>query len=101
MPVDISTSIYQCNMDDRRAVPGGSAIERARDEGILAVEMEAAALYTFANERDLPVVCFTYVTNEMGQGEGEFEKGKENGSTAALEIVLAAIEAWREWNEEN
>jgi uridine phosphorylase len=41
------------------------AIERARDKGILAVEMEAAALYTFANERDCPVVCFAYVANEM------------------------------------
>jgi len=72
-----------------------SAIERARSDGILAVEMEAAALYTFASERDQPVVCFAYVTNEMGQGDGEFEKGDADGSTAALEIVDAAISAWR------
>jgi len=71
-----------------------AAIERARDEGILAVEMEAAALYTFAAERGCPVVCFAYVTNEMGQGDSEFEKGDANGSTAALEIVDAAITAW-------
>lgn len=71
-----------------------AAIERARDDGILAVEMEAAALYTFAAERDRPVVCFAYVTNEMGQGDSEFEKGAANGSTAALEIVDAAITAW-------
>jgi uridine phosphorylase len=71
------------------------AIERARTEGILAVEMEAAALYTFATERDCSVVCFAYVTNEMGQGDSEFEKGDANGSTAALEIVDAAITAYR------
>jgi len=72
-----------------------TAIDRARSDEILAVEMEAAALYTFANERDRPVVCFAYVTNEMGQGDSEFEKGDANGSTAALEIVDAAIEGWR------
>jgi uridine phosphorylase len=71
-----------------------AAIERARDLDILAVEMEAAALYTFASERDCPVVCFAHVTNEMGQGESEFEKGEANGSTAALEVVSAAITAW-------
>jgi uridine phosphorylase len=70
------------------------AIERARSEGVLAVEMEAAALYTFAAERSQPVVCFAHVTNEMGQGEGEFEKGDANGSTAALELVDAAVAGW-------
>jgi uridine phosphorylase len=72
-----------------------AAIERARSEGILAVEMEAAGLYTFAAERDYPVVCFAYVTNEMGQGDGDFEKGAADGSQAALEVVAAAVTAWR------
>lgn len=72
-----------------------TAIERARSDGVLAVEMEAAALYTFASERDQPVVCFAYVTNEMGQGDGEFEKGDADGSTAALEIIAASIAGWR------
>ena len=75
-----------------------AAIERARAEGILAVEMEAAALYTLASERDLPVVCFANVTNEMGQGESDFEKGAANGSTAALEIIESAIEGWKSAN---
>jgi len=72
-----------------------TAIERARSEGVLAVEMEAAALYAFAGERDRPVVCFAYVTNEMGRGDGEFEKGDANGSPAALAVVEAAIDGWR------
>jgi len=76
-----------------------TAIERARSEGVLAVEMEAAALYTFAAERDQPVVCFAYVTNEMGQGDSEFEKGDADGSTAALEIVDAAVAGWRTSDE--
>jgi len=71
-----------------------AAIERARSEGILAVEMEAAALYTFASERGCPIVCFAHVTNEMGRGEGEFEKGDADGSTAALELVDATMSAW-------
>jgi hypothetical protein len=49
--------------------------------------MEAAGLYTFASERDQPVVCFAYVTNEMGQGDSDFEKGDANGSAAALDRV--------------
>jgi len=72
-----------------------TAIDRARAEDILAVEMEAAALYTFASERNNSVVCFAYVTNEMGQGDSEFEKGDADGSTAALEIIKAAISGWR------
>lgn len=72
-----------------------AAIERARSEDILAVEMEAAALYTFATERNQPVVCFAHVTNEMGRGNRDFEKGDANGSGAALEIIESAIMGWR------
>lgn len=72
-----------------------TAIERARTEEILAVEMEAAALYTFANVREQPVVCFAHVTNQMGQTENEFEKGDANGSRDALEVIDAAATAWR------
>jgi len=70
-----------------------TAIERAREEGILAVEMEAAALYTFAAERDCAVVCFAHVTNEMGRGESEFEKGDADGSEAALTVIDATVTA--------
>jgi uridine phosphorylase len=72
-----------------------AAIERARSEGILAVEMEAAALYAFAETRDLPVVCFAHVTNQMGQTDDEFEKGEADGSRDALAAVDAAATAWR------
>ena len=75
-----------------------TAIERARSEGILAVEMEAAALYTFAEARELPVVCFAHVTNQMGQSEEDFEKGDADGSQDALEVIDAAATAWRSFN---
>ena len=66
------------------------AIERAREAGLLAVEMEAAALYAFAQARGKPVICFAHVTNQMGQSEGDFEKGPADGTTDALGLVLTA-----------
>lgn len=69
------------------------AIDAARARGILAVEMEAAALYAFAQARDKAVLCFAHVTNQMGQA-GDFEKGEANGATAALRLVAAVAKAW-------
>jgi uridine phosphorylase len=73
------------------------AIEAARALGILAVEMEAAALYAFARARSKAVLCFAHVTNQMGQA-GDFEKGDANGATASLALVQAVAEAWRTEN---
>jgi uridine phosphorylase len=72
-----------------------AAIERARDHGILAVEMEAAALYAFATARGKPVLCFAHVTNQMAIADGDFEKGEDNGSAAALAVIAAAARSWR------
>ncbi len=66
------------------------AIESMRQRGLLAVEMEAAALYAFAKARGKPVVCFAHVTNQMGRIDGDFEKGHADGTTAALRIVFEA-----------
>ncbi len=63
-----------------------------RQRGLLAVEMEAAALYAFARARDRPVVCFAHVTNLMGRVEGDFEKGHADGTTDALRIVVKAAQ---------
>ena len=70
-----------------------AAIGSARAQGILAVEMEAAALYAFARARGKAVLCFAHVTNQMGQA-GDFEKGEANGATASLALVHAIAEAW-------
>jgi len=66
------------------------AIEAAKRRGILAVEMEAAALYTFAKARRASVLCLAHVTNTMGQTAQDFEKGEADGTADAL-AVLAAI----------
>lgn len=70
-----------------------AAIEAARDAGILAVEMEAAALYAFAEAREKTIACFAHVTNQMAVAPGDFEKGEDNGSRDALRIIELAAEA--------
>jgi uridine phosphorylase len=57
--------------------------------GILAVEMEAAALYAFAAARRRPVVCVAHATNQMAQVEGDFEKGPTNGVDLTLALAAA------------
>lgn len=71
-----------------------STIDRMTGRGLLAVEMEAAALYAFAEARRRPVVCFAHVTNQMGSIEGDFEKGEASGAVDALSVVLATAQAW-------
>ncbi|MCP4330507.1 MAG: nucleoside phosphorylase [Alphaproteobacteria bacterium] len=68
------------------------AIETMRQRGLLAVEMEAAALYAFAKARSRSVICFAHVTNQMGRIEGDFEKGHADGTTDALQIVVNAAQ---------
>ena len=72
------------------------AIERCRERGILAVEMEAAALYAFACARQRPVLCLAHVTNQMAVRTGDFEKGEADGAYASLKVIGAAARAWRD-----
>lgn len=69
------------------------AIEAAKARGILAVEMEAAALYTFAKAREARVLCIAHVTNMMGQAGADFEKGEEDGTADALAVLTAIAKA--------
>jgi uridine phosphorylase len=71
------------------------AIERCRARNILAVEMEAAGLYAFAQARGKPVLCFAHVTNQMAVSEGDFEKGEADGSAVSLNVIATAASAWR------
>lgn len=70
------------------------AIAACRAQGILAVEMEAAALYALATARQKTIICFAHVTNQMGQAEGDFEKGQSQGSMTALEVLEQIARAW-------
>jgi len=69
-------------------------IETMKGKGLLAVEMEAAALYAFATARSKPVLCFAHVTNQMARIEGDFEKGEADGTVDALAVIQAAAKAW-------
>jgi uridine phosphorylase len=69
-----------------------AAIEWARGNGALAVEMEAAALYTFARAAGVAVLCLAHVTNTMGRTERDFEKGEADGTAEALAVLAAIVE---------
>jgi purine-nucleoside phosphorylase len=64
-----------------------TAIATAKEQGALAVEMEAAALYAFAKAKGKPVVCYAHLTNSMAQHGDDFEKGAENGSLDSLALL--------------
>src|ERR1041385_3873771 len=69
------------------------AIRAAKARGILAVEMEAAALYAFAQARGARVLCLAHVTNTMAQGGDDFEKGEADGTAEALAVLGALVKA--------
>ena len=70
-------------------------IKTCRKKGILTVEMEAAALYALAEVKQYQIICFAHVTNQMGQTEGDFEKGQAQGSFTALHILIQTAKAWK------
>lgn len=71
-----------------------AAIARRKAEGLLAVEMEAAALYAFARARHRPVLCLAHVTNQLGRVDGDFEKGDHNGACRSITLAAAFARAW-------
>ena len=71
------------------------AIAASQAMGILAVEMETAALYAMASAMRKNVICFALVTNKMGRTEGDFEKGHAQGSLTALQVVRQTAKAWQ------
>ncbi len=72
------------------------AVAAAQEAGILAVEMEAAALYAFAAARNQPVLCLAHVTNQMGRVEGDFEKGVADGTEESLSVISHVARRWRD-----
>ena len=71
------------------------AIDLAKSKGVLAVEMEAAALYAFAASAKAEVLCLAHVTNTMGQSGDDFEKGEADGTRDALEVLRRLVAALR------
>lgn len=70
------------------------AVAQAQASGITAVEMEASALYAFAQARRRAVVCFAHVTNQMGTVDNDFEKGHGGGAYDALALIHATANRW-------
>jgi uridine phosphorylase len=71
------------------------AIDAMVKRNLMAVEMEAAALYAFAQVRQKPVLCFAHVTNQMGRVDGDFEKGEADGSHDALQLIAIVADRLR------
>ncbi len=64
------------------------AVAAARAKGVLAVEMEAAALYTFSRARSKAVLCLAHVTDTMGLAELDFEKGARQTERPTALLIL-------------
>ena len=72
-------------------------IASRRMEGIVSVEMEAAALLTLGKVLEKPVVCLAHVTNAMATREEDFEKGGDAGLADSLSVCAAVLEAALEY----
>ncbi|HMA04462.1 MAG TPA: nucleoside phosphorylase [Methanomicrobiales archaeon] len=68
-----------------------SRIARMRKIGVTAVEMESSALYSFASAKKKAVICLAHITNEMGTGDNEFDKGGENNTDSSLKLISAMV----------
>ena len=68
-------------------------IAARRSEGIVSVEMEAAALLALGTALGKPVVCLVHVTNAMATRGDDFEKGGDAGIESSLSVCTAALEA--------
>lgn len=71
-----------------------AAIEAAKGRGLLAVEMEAASLYAFAQARDHDVLCFARVTNRMATEGADFDKGEDNGNESVLRLLRTILKLY-------
>ncbi|MDZ4809755.1 MAG: nucleoside phosphorylase [Bacteroidota bacterium] len=64
-----------------------TAISAMEKINVCCVEMEAAALYAFAEAKQKNIICFAHLTNTMAQAEGDFEKGEHFGSIDTLNLL--------------
>ena len=66
-------------------------IEQHRADGILTVEMEAAALMALAEARRAEVASLLHVTNTLATGDNDFHKGPSDMNERVLRCCLAAF----------
>ena len=72
-------------------------IETYRQRGLIAVEMEAAALLAFAKASQRPVVCVSHVTNAMATQENDFDKGGDESMDTTLRLCETALRTMIGW----
>ena len=92
LPLDLGTS-WTTDAPFRETA---AAIRRAGRLGADCVEMEAAALYAFAQARRKDIICIAHVTNSMAQSKGDFEKGAEGGSVDSLTLIEFVLRVLRQ-----
>ncbi len=68
-----------------------SQIERYRADGVLTVEMEAAALMTLAEARQTEFASLLHVTNTFATSDNDFHKGPDDIHQRILHSCLAAF----------
>jgi uridine phosphorylase len=68
-------------------------IAARREEGVVSVEMEAAALMALGAAIGKPVVCLAHITNAMATRGEDFEKGGDAGLEESLAVCALALEA--------
>ena len=108
-PQLLAVAVKAVKQDDPRTIIGATwttdapfretseAIQAAANKGILAVEMEAAALYAFAAATGCKVLCLAHVTNTMAKNSGaDFEKGEDDGTVDALVVLSRMVGALAE-----
>ncbi len=61
--------------------------------GAVCVEMEAAALYAYAEARGRDVVCLAHLTNAPGPVVDTFDKGPDRGVDRVLAVITAIAAA--------
>ena len=64
------------------------------NQGVLAVEMQAASLFAFAIARDIPVGMVAHVTNAVDHEQAPFDKGSHEFSQRLLEAMCRATESF-------
>lgn len=68
-----------------------SQIAQHRSQGVLSVEMEAAALMALARARNAEIASLLHVTNALGMDETDFHKGPPDINERVLECCLAVF----------
>ncbi len=68
-------------------------IAARREEGVISVEMEAAALLALGAAIGKPVICLAHVTNAMATRGEDFEKGGDAGLEESLTVCALVLEA--------